>query len=399
MQHYHHHRSIIKENNEPSNLYWQFALLYFFYFAIGGALLPFWTLYLQKQGFNSAAIGKLMSIFMATRIIAPNAWGFLAYRYGQPMRLARIANLLTWCSLLWIFWVQNFFTTALIMALFSFFWHASLPQIEISALNHLHKNIHLYATIRLWGSIGFIVTVISLGQILEQVNIWIIPFTMLILYISLWLISLTIPESNFVPFNPAISIQHQSNSFIQRLKLLSACFMMQASHATYYVFYTPYLLQHGYSNITISKLWALAVIAEVGLLLIMPKLLLNFGARRILIISLLLAALRWLIIGTSPHILWLLSLAQLLHAATFGTFHAAAIYLIHHYFTGKEQNLGQALYSSLSFGAGGAVGSLISGYLWMYLGATITFTIAAIIALIGAFIILEQHFLFKIQQP
>lgn len=367
-----------------SNLYWRFATLYFFYFAIGGALLPFWTLYLTQQGFNSTAIGKLMSIFMATRIIAPSAWSFLAYYSGQPILLARIATLLTWISLLWIFWSHSFISTAIVMALFSFFWFAALPQFEIATLNHLHANAHLYSTIRLWGSMGFIVTVISLGQALEQVKIWIVPVTMLIICICLWLTSLTIPESNHTYSNPTYHTQNQSNSFIQRLSLLSASFMMQVSHAAYYLFYTSYLLQHGYSSILISRLWALAVIAEVGLLLIMPKLLFYFGARRILILSLFLAALRWCIIGTFPDVLWILSIAQLLHAATFGAFHASAIYLLNRYFPDKEQILGQTLYSSLSFGAGGALGSLISGYLWAGFGATIAFNVAAAVALIGA---------------
>ncbi len=69
--------------------------------------------------------------------------------------------------------------------------------------------------------------------------------------------------------------------------------------------------------------------------------------------------------------------AQILHAATFGTFHAAAIHLVHHYFVGKHQGRGQALYSSISFGAGGAVGSLLSGYLWSGIGPGPTFWVAA----------------------
>jgi PPP family 3-phenylpropionic acid transporter len=75
-----------------------------------------------------------------------------------------------------------------------------------------------------------------------------------------------------------------------------------------------------------------------------------------------------------------------LHAATFGTFHASAIHLVHHYFRGRLQGRGQALYSSVSFGAGGAMGSLASGYAWESLGPFHTFVIATVFAVIGAWV-------------
>jgi PPP family 3-phenylpropionic acid transporter len=74
-------------------------------------------------------------------------------------------------------------------------------------------------------------------------------------------------------------------------------------------------------------------------------------------------------------------LAQVMHAATFGAFHAAAIHLVYHAFRGRHQGRGQALYSSLSFGAGGAVGSLWSGLAWEPLGPALTFTVATGVAL------------------
>jgi PPP family 3-phenylpropionic acid transporter len=164
-----------------------------------------------------------------------------------------------------------------------------------------------------------------------------------------------------------------------------AVFLMQASHGPYYAFYSIYMTDHGYGETLIGQLWALGVVAEVGLFVIMHRLLGRFGARRVLIASLLLAALRWLMIGFLADSLVAVLFAQLLHAATFGTFHAAGIHLVHHYFRGSLQGRGQALYSSVSFGAGGAVGSLASGYTWDGLGPGPTFAFASLVALLGAF--------------
>jgi PPP family 3-phenylpropionic acid transporter len=161
---------------------------------------------------------------------------------------------------------------------------------------------------------------------------------------------------------------------------------MQASHGPYYAFYSIFMKDHGYSETLIGQLWALGVLAEVGLFVIMHHLLDRLGARRVLIASLGLAALRWVIIGYFADSLVAVLLAQLLHAATFGTFHAAAIHLVHHYFRGRHEGRGQALYSSVSFGAGGAVGSLIAGYAWATLGPSITFGTAGAVAALGAFV-------------
>jgi PPP family 3-phenylpropionic acid transporter len=135
--------------------------------------------------------------------------------------------------------------------------------------------------------------------------------------------------------------------------------------------------QHGYSSSVIGQLWALGVIAEVLVFLVMHRLLQRWGARLVLFASLVIAAVRWLLVGSAPETLSLVLLAQTMHAATFGTFHAAAIHLVHHFFVGRHQGRGQALYSSISFGAGGALGSLLSGYLWTSIAPSSIFFVSA----------------------
>ncbi|HDK02284.1 MAG TPA: MFS transporter, partial [Gammaproteobacteria bacterium] len=71
---------------------------------------------------------------------------------------------------------------------------------------------------------------------------------------------------------------------------------------------------------------------------------------------------------------------QSLHAASFGVYHSVAIDLVHRHFTGRLQGRGQALYSSVSFGAGASLGSLASGYLWVGVGPSATYYAAAAVA-------------------
>jgi PPP family 3-phenylpropionic acid transporter len=79
--------------------------------------------------------------------------------------------------------------------------------------------------------------------------------------------------------------------------------------------------------------------------------------------------------------------AQLLHAATFGTFHAASIATVHRMFAGRLEARGQALYSSLCYGVGGAAGTLVAGLTWDVFGAGATFTVSALAGAAGGALI------------
>jgi PPP family 3-phenylpropionic acid transporter len=117
--------------------------------------------------------------------------------------------------------------------------------------------------------------------------------------------------------------------------------------------------------------------------LLMHRLLPRFGARALMLLSLALSVLRWLLIGWWVESMAVLVGAQLLHAFSFGMYHAVAISLVHRFFPGSVQGRGQALYSSVSFGAGGSLGALLGGRAWTVLGPEYTFTAAAAVAGLG----------------
>ncbi|MBK8640112.1 MAG: MFS transporter [Chromatiaceae bacterium] len=364
--------------------YWRLSSFYLFYFASLGALLPFWGVYLQDQGFTALAIGQLMAILQATKIVAPNVWGWLADRTGRTLSIIRLASLLTWLAFLGIFAVQGFWGTALVMMVFSFFWNASLPQMEVVTINHLGARMRRYAGIRLWGSVGFILAVTVLGVLVQRQGSGVVPLMALALQVGIWITSLLVVERPVESRPAAEGISILSLARRPEVAAFLLCgFFMQISHGVYYAFYSIYLTETGYASGTIGAFWAWGVVVEVLVFAIMHHLLERFGARRVLLTSLGLAVVRWLLIGafvTEPVIL---ILAQALHAATFGAFHAGAIHLTHHYFTGRLQGQGQALFGSLVYGAGGAVGSLGSGLLWSTAGPQATFVASSLVAALG----------------
>ncbi len=358
--------------------YWRLSGFYFFYFATLGGFLPYWSLYLKDSGFNADQIGELSALLVGTKIIAPNLWGWVADHTGKSLRIIRIASFFAALLFAGFLIDRSYIGFAWITIGFSFFWNAALPQFEAVTLFHLKSEPHRYSQIRLWGSVGFIVTVLGIGWLLDKQSISMLPVVIIILLALIWVVALTTPDAR------ALSYETEPVGLMQILKrpevlaFLVVYLLLQTAHGPYYVFYSIYLKQYHYSTTVTGMLWALGVCAEIVLFVYMRRLLKRYSLRHILLLSIVLAAGRWLMIAWYADQLWLLILAQLLHAATFGAAHAAAIHLVYLYFGQQHQGKGQALYSSLSYGVGGMLGSLYSGYYWESMGPTFVYSLAAV---------------------
>ena len=366
--------------------YWRLSQFYFFYFASLGALVPFWSVYLDHLQFTSLQIGQLMATLAVSKIVAPYLWGWVADVSGYHIRIVRITSILSLLCFLPLLWFDSFWAVLGFMLLFSFFWNASLPQFEVVTLGHLGRDKHRYSQIRLWGSLGFIATVTLLGALFHVWSINSLPMILLSVFALIWFSSLSVQEYRHK------ALSHTPIGRVLRrpevLSLLFACFFMQASHGPYYTFYSLYMESLDYSRFSIGLLWSLGVFAEVVLFFFMHRLLAIRSAGFWLGISLLLTVLRWLLMAWFSDVLPLVLVTQCLHAASFGMFHAAAIHLVHDYFP-AHRGRGQALYASVSFGAGGAVGSLYAGAVWETFSPQLAFSAAALIALAGLLVVLS----------
>ena len=375
--------------SHPGLPYWRLSGFYFLFFIVTGGFLPYWPLYLQSLHFDANQIGALTAIFVITKIFSSYIWGWVVDHTHKPVKIICFTSWMAALTFIAVPGMNEYWQLALILFIFSFFWSASLPQVEAITMSSLGKTTQVYTMIRVWGSIGFIIAVTLLGQIFETVSINKLPMILFGIMLALSFLTLSIPET-FVAANPRHT--HSIFSVIKRpgvLALLTVCFLMQAGHGAYYTFFTIYLEANQYASKTIGLLWAIGVIAEVMVFLIMANLIRRFGLKKLISLSLLLAAIRWLMIGCFVDYIAVIFMVQLLHAATFGIYHAVAIQYIHRAFEHHLQGRGQALYSSVSFGAGLAFGSFASGLLWDAVGASLTFIFASMLSLLALYISLR----------
>jgi PPP family 3-phenylpropionic acid transporter len=360
------------------------SAFYFFYFAYLGAFAPFFALYLTSVGMNAVEIGVLMALPQLTRILAPHLWGWLADHTGRRIGVVRISGAAGMIAFLGVFAGDSFAWLFAVLFAMMFFWSAALPLVEATTLSKLGDETARYGRIRVWGSVGFIAAVVAVGYLIDATAPRSVLWVIAALMAGMLLLSFTLSEAKPEP--------HESDDLpvwqIVRkpavLAVIGASALMAAAHGPYYTFYTIHLVDHGYSKSAAGWLWALGVICEIGIFIWMSRLYRAFTLRSILIASTLLAALRFVVIGWSADSIVLLLAAQTLHAASFGSFHAAAIGVVHKLFRGRHQARGQAIYGSLAYGLGGTVGGLASGYAWGGLGPALTFTLAGVCGWLAA---------------
>ena len=358
---------------------------YFFYYAIVGTFMPYWSLYLQDQGFSFLEIGGLSAIAIMTRFFAPFIWGWVADKTGKRMLLVRIA---TWmeASIWFLIFIipNNFQSIALLMLIFSFFQNAILAQFEGVTLFWLgEKRNELYGKVRKWGSIGFIVGVFFIGLILEIIDIQYLPILLLSISFLAFLWSFTVKEPKGAP-----KAQKTLESIIPVLKkpVVKAIFLIEFimlfAQAPFYSFYSNYLQSSGFSTTATGFLWSTGVIAEIMMFANASFFLNRFTWRQLVAICLWMTGLRFLIIGLFPESFVLQFLSQTMHAFSFGLFHLLAMRIIFEHFSAGQQGRAQALYSTM-WGLGVASGSVLAGQYWELISGSYIFIIAGASTLIG----------------
>lgn len=370
-----------------SALHYRLSRFYFIYYFFVGAFVPYWGLYLKSEAFSATDIGILMSLFQISRIFAPNFWGWLADHTGKRTPWIKLTAFLGLCGFVAVFWAHGFFWMFLVMAALSLFTSSTLPLAESLTLAHLATTNGHYSRIRMWGSSGFIVAAVVLGFLIDYAGISSLLWFLLAVQVMLFSLTYSLPE----PKLAAHSHDHFSIWQVIRqpnvVALLVGCSLMVTAHGVLYNFYSIYLSEHGYTKGMIGLLWAIGVICEILIFMLMPKILRRFTLKVILLVSLVLAVIRFALIGIAVDSLWLLILAQTLHAATFGSFHAASVEVITQFFNGRHQAKGQAIYNSVAYGVGGTVGGVAGGYALQYLGGQQTFMLAAVFPLLGLAVI------------
>jgi PPP family 3-phenylpropionic acid transporter len=352
------------------------SLFYFFYFALVGVYVMFMPEALTGFGYSKAEVGIIYSMAPLIRFLLP-----FIFRHYIPLtvNIYLITLVLTFLgSLLFIVTVNNFYWHLLANAILGAGMGVILPYVETISLQNLNKKI--YGKIRLWGSVGFILIALSLGEIdttpIETIYVVCLTafFTALLGYFVVQY------DQHYEAEEEGVE---EGFSLMRYWAFWLSIFLMQMAFGGFYTFFTIYEMDNGFSKEVISYLWTFGVLCEIVMLYFQGPLL-QRNLLTLLKLATLVTALRWLLLYLYPSSLEVTFFTQSLHAISFALYHTAAITYVFSLYSQKR--LAQQFFLGISFGLGGGVGSFVAGYLY---GENL-FLIESLITL-GALVALFVH--------
>lgn len=360
---------------------------YLAYYAALGAFTPYWAMHLQARGMSITAISVMMSLWYATRVVAPTAWASLAGASPKPIRWLRIGSVLTLASFACFLPPQPEWSLYAVMVAFCFFYNAVMPQFEAITLGHLGADAHRYGTIRVWGSIGFILVTTGFGWLIERRGAGMLPWAMLPLFALMAASAFANRDAGHV--GPRGRAGPEFWSIVRQPRVaafLVAAFLEQLSFGPYYTFFSVYMDALGYPTRVLGLMWTVGVVFEVAVFFTIARLFRRWDASWLLLVSMASAVLRWWATALWPENLAVMLAAQATHALSFAAFFAAAMQLLAQHFPGRLNGHAQGLFYGFSSGLGGVLGALVAGQLWPWGDGRVAFLAAGAFALLGCVI-------------
>ncbi|UCH23113.1 MAG: MFS transporter [Deltaproteobacteria bacterium] len=357
---------------------------YFLYFGVLGIFLPYFNLYCYHLGFNGVQIGTLSAFRSVSLVVFPLFWAALADRFHIRRPIYIVCNIFS--TLVWILYLYtvDFKIMLIITVVYGVFYAPIISFLEAFTMDILGPEKKSYGSIRVWGSLNFILIVIVLGKMIDLYSIEMILVLILIGSLLQALMSFRVPR--------IISARTQSFSTNVKTLLKSRViaflicgFLMLVSHGAYYGFLSIHLETLGYPKAFIGMAWALASTAEILVMIKSDQIFRRFSLENVLTFSFAAAALRWFILYF-VHSPALILFSQIFHAITYGTFHMASILYMDQLTPDKTKTLGQAVNNAVQYGLGLMVGFFLNGYLYEFTGSFMLFIVSGGVAITGGLV-------------
>ncbi|OAN52752.1 MFS transporter permease [Paramagnetospirillum marisnigri] len=342
------------------------AAFYAAIFAAVGIHIPFWPLWLKDRGLSPTEIGLLVAAGYMTRLVATPLVGHWVDHRGdrkRPLLILSIAAALTWLAFPW---VHGFWAILVVTVVTIFPFTSLMPVGDALSLMVVQSQRLDYGRIRLWGSLAFIIAATTMGQVLADWPVSLLPWLMVAALALTAATCTTLPDARVPAHEAPAPLAPLMASGIFLLFLATAAFN-QSAHTVYYAFATIHWKASGLSDPAIGILWSEGVVAEILLFAFSGWVVARLGPSGLLLAAALGGVARWSILGLTADPVWVAA-AQLLHAATFGCGHLGAMHFISRAVPPSLAGRAQGVYAAIAVGLAPGLMTPLSGYLFELLG-------------------------------
>ncbi|MFL2943175.1 MAG: MFS transporter [Limisphaerales bacterium] len=148
-----------------SGLNFQLSTMMFLQYAIWGAWLPLlWTFLSGHRDFTPSQIGNMFAIGAVGAIVAPFIAGQIADRWFNTEKFLGISHILGGILVWQLASLETYNSFLVFSLLYSLIYSPTLSLTNSLAFHHLPDRDRDFGKIRVWGTIGWIVVGIGIGQ-------------------------------------------------------------------------------------------------------------------------------------------------------------------------------------------------------------------------------------------
>ncbi|HXF74638.1 MAG TPA: MFS transporter, partial [Methylomirabilota bacterium] len=276
------------------------TLFWFVYFGSLGIFFPYFALYLRENaGLSGTEIGVVLAIAPLIGMVAQPFWGRVADRTGARSRTLAYLTLGTAMGYLGLGAAEGFWpivAAAVLMAIVGTAIFPLMTSVSLAILRDAGR--HAFGNVRVWGTVGYFILVISFPRILQWYRTTAgisaaapgvsQPGLGVMFPAAAGLVGLAACVAFFLPKRGAVSLRAargdwrellQNRPFLSLLFFsLSAQFLMQGSMWLFPLF----VRSRGGDLETIRNMWILMLIFEIPLVLLTGSGLKRLGARGLL---------------------------------------------------------------------------------------------------------------------
>jgi MFS transporter, PPP family, 3-phenylpropionic acid transporter len=338
------------------------AIFYFCYYAGTGLIIPYLALYFHTLDFTGQQVATAMSLSPIATIFIPPIWGLVADRTQRPALILQVACVGVLLSCFPLTWARSFGVCVGIMVIIAFFQSPISSLSDTVAVLEAKRIGTRYERLRLWGSIGFIVSAWTFGEFGVLAHLpWVILGVLSVSVVAAcWVRQPSQPVHLAPPsIRDALQLVRQPGF----LAFLIAGTIHWASCSPSYIFFPIHIKDLGLDNHFVGWAFAVGVTGEIAMMWGYRSVSKHIPLFPLLGLSFALTSLRWFVVARVDDGPTLVAI-QALHAFTFGAFYVGVISYLDQTVPPSLRATGRALFTSISIGLGGLIGHQLAGFMY-----------------------------------
>jgi len=354
------------------------AGFYAIYFGAIGLFAPYFALYLKALGLPPPTLARVMALGPAMTLLSPPLFGLLADARHSRVWVLRACSLLTAIAFTGLLASRGLVMLYATVAMFYLFRAPITSLVDAVALAVARREGTTYGAIRLWGSLGFVVTVQAGGFVLEASGSRSVLTAGAICFGMTALLAWRMPAPPIAARPAVLSSWRRLLAHRQMWIFVGTAALAQAANAAYDACYALHLAALGHAGAFIGLALGLGTLGEVLLMWRSGGLFARFAPAVLLAWAVGIAVMRWTLIAVldAP---WAILLVQPLHAFTFGLFYIASVTWVREHAGEEVPTAAQGLFAAAG-ALGATLGTAGSGAIFASTGGRGVFLAAAVVA-------------------